>query len=77
MNDVTGGLSREERWTVADEQFAEFMRAVCRHGLRRTRALREARPTPWDVTRAALQAYDAETEMQRRFIRGQGFRDVG
>lgn len=66
----------EERWTVADEAFAAFLKQVSRKGYRRAVALREARPGPWDAHLEAEKTYDAETEQKRRFIRGQDLRET-
>lgn len=62
----------EERRTAADDAFDAFLRSVSMSSRRRTAVLGEARMTPWDAGLLRERRYDEETDMRRRFIRGQG-----
>jgi len=60
---------REDRWMVADEQFAFFLEGLPLHAGRMTRLSREKfRPSAATVRE---RAFDEETARMRAFLRGQ------
>ena len=60
---------REDRWMVADEQFAFFLEGLTLHAGRMTRLTRERfRPSAAAVRE---RAFDEETARMRAFLRGQ------
>lgn len=64
-----------DRWTVADEWFAQFIRDLEGHAGRVVRARREPGRGITPQHRAALE-YDAQTENYLRFLRHEQTKDT-
>lgn len=63
-------LPLEERWTVADEAFDEFLRRpVTPARARRMQREKQYRGTPYDVQRTKERVYDMETNRLLRAMR--------